>query len=68
MTHEQMVDKFYAQYIEWGYDLFDAVREFRMVEGSPDDHFAGGEDEKEAHLFALWRLENELRDAHEARA
>jgi len=39
-----------------------------MVEGSPADHFEGGEDGKEACLCALWHLEIDLRNKQEAAA
>ena len=66
MTYEQMVQKHYDQYVEWGYDLFDCVREYGMVDFSLADDFEGGEDGKEACLCALWHLEIDLRNKQEA--
>lgn len=68
MTYEQMVQKYHDQYVEWGYDLFATVAEYRMVNDTPDDYFEDGEDGKEARLCALWYLEIDFRNKQEAAA
>ena len=58
MDFNEMVDVFHAQYVKWyGDDLFAVTHEFGMISGSPDDHFKGGAEEKEARLFALDAME-----------
>lgn len=66
MTHNEMVEMHYKKYSElYGDDLAAVLHECKMVEGSPDDHFDGGADEKEAILFALWFCEEDIRDRFE---
>jgi hypothetical protein len=58
MDFNEMVDVFHAKYVKWyGDDLFSVTHEFNMISGSPDDHFKGGAEEKEARLFALDAME-----------
>lgn len=61
MDFNEMVDVFHAEYVKWyGDDLFAVTYEFRMVSTSPDDHFKGGAEEKEARLFALDAMETRI--------
>jgi hypothetical protein len=63
MTFNEMVTVFHAEYVKWyGDDLFAVTYEFGMVSTSPDDHFKGGSEEKEARLFALDAMEMRILD------
>lgn len=57
-----MVDEKYRQYVLWAFDHdLDAIaHEENMIKGSPDNHFKGGADEKQATLHALYLLETKL--------
>lgn len=58
----KLVDVKYQQYIDWNYDLDAIMYESNMIKGTPDILFEHGADEKEACLFALDQLENNILD------
>jgi hypothetical protein len=52
----KLVDVYYQQYVDRGYDLFTINVEESMLEATPNDYFEGGEREKDARETALWGL------------
>lgn len=62
-TYEEWIDHYDTFYKQFNYDLGGVLTEINMVRGTPDSHYEGGRDMKDAALCVLDHMEDKLRDA-----